>query len=77
MVRNGLVGERGVLDRQNMLNLTKVVCQWFLKGHFGQWIDIHWIYWSRISQGIYTMSRSRMVIDNVSCHQEYFYDSVG
>ena len=34
------VGGR-ILSRQNLSNVTKFVCQWSLKGHFGQWIDIH------------------------------------
>ena len=53
MVSSGWVGGR-ILNRQNLLNVTKVVCQWSLKGHFGQWIDIYWIYQSRISQWVYT-----------------------
>ena len=36
-------GGGGVLNRRNELNMTKVVYQWSLKGHSGQWIDIHWI----------------------------------
>ena len=45
----------GMLNRQNLLNVTKVVCQWTLKGHFWQWIDIQWIYRFRIGRGIYTI----------------------
>ena len=68
MIFSGLGGGGGeVLNRQNLLNITKVFCQWSLKGHFGQWIDIQWICWSRISQGIYTASKCREVIGNASC----------
>ena len=56
-----------VLNRQNLFNLTKFAFQWSLKEHFGQWIDIQWICWSRISQGIYTASKCRVVIGNASC----------
>ena len=41
MVPSEWVG--GILNRQNLLNEAKVVCQWSLKGDFGQWIDIRWI----------------------------------
>ena len=64
MVPSGL---EGVLIKQNLLNVTTFVYQWSLKGHFGQWIDIHWICWSRISQGIYTVSSCRVVIGNSFC----------
>ena len=37
-------GWGGILNKQNLSNVKKVVCQWSLKGHFEQWIDIHWIY---------------------------------
>ena len=46
------MSEWGILNRQNLLNTTKVVCRWSLKGHFGQWIDIRWIHRSKINQGI-------------------------
>ena len=57
-----------LLNRQNLLNVTNVVCQWSLKGHFGQWIDTHWICRSRISLGIYTVNRwVGEIIGNASC----------
>ena len=55
------------VKKKNLLNVRKVVCQWSLKGHFGQWIDIHWICQSRIRQGIYTVSRCWVIIGNASC----------
>ena len=41
-------GVGGLLNRQNLLNVIKFTCQWPLKGYFGQWIDTHWICWSRM-----------------------------
>ena len=52
----------GLLDQQNLFNLTKVV--WSLKGHLGQWINTHWICWSRINHGIYTVNACSMAIGN-------------
>ena len=38
----------GLLNRQNFLSVINFTCQWSLKGHLGQWIDTHWICWSRM-----------------------------
>ena len=42
----------GLLNIQNLLSMIKVTSKWSLKGHFGQWIDTHWICWSRIKSVI-------------------------
>ena len=31
----------GLLNKQNLLSMIKVTCEWSLRRHFGQWIDTH------------------------------------